>query len=125
PCVLTPIYFSPSLSHHSSSFFFHCYLPHRDLHSFPTRRSSDLSGRTLVLISVIIITLGLHTSGYFKLASNAYRGINNEGYSVLKDRKSTRLNSSHVSISYAVFCLKKKSHNSLLSLTLYLVTFTF
>src|SRR5699024_11580302 len=27
---------------------------------------------------------------------------------LLKDRKSTRLNSSHVSISYAVFCLKKK-----------------
>src|SRR5207249_8487084 len=26
------------------------------------------------------------------------------------DRKSTRLNSSHVSISYAVFCLKKKMH---------------
>src|SRR5437868_11997498 len=28
------------------------------------------------------------------------------------DRKSTRLNSSHVSISYAVFCLKKKIHES-------------
>src|SRR5207249_8028310 len=28
----------------------------------------------------------------------------------LADRKSTRLNSSHVSISYAVFCLKKKKH---------------
>src|SRR5699024_12659981 len=27
-----------------------------------------------------------------------------------QDRKSTRLNSSHVSISYAVFCLKKKIH---------------
>src|SRR3989442_3366282 len=27
---------------------------------------------------------------------------------VLRDRKSTRLNSSHVRISYAVFCLKKK-----------------
>src|SRR5699024_11581576 len=27
---------------------------------------------------------------------------------VLEDRKSTRLNSSHVSISYAVFCLRKK-----------------
>src|SRR6267378_7732233 len=27
-----------------------------------------------------------------------------------KDRKSTRLNSSHVEISYAVFCLKKKKH---------------
>src|SRR5690242_21589264 len=27
---------------------------------------------------------------------------------ILEDRKSTRLNSSHMSISYAVFCLKKK-----------------
>src|SRR3712207_7166119 len=27
---------------------------------------------------------------------------------ILKDRKSTRLNSSHANISYAVFCLKKK-----------------
>src|SRR5438067_4801299 len=37
-----------------------------------------------------------------------------------KDRKSTRLNSSHVSISYAVFCLKKKKkiQNTILSLTL-------
>src|SRR5690625_5927689 len=31
------------------------------------------------------------------------------------DRKSTRLNSSHVAISYAVFCLKKKIHTSKLS----------
>src|SRR5207249_8766639 len=30
---------------------------------------------------------------------------------VVLDRKSTRLNSSHVSISYAVFCLKKKKHS--------------
>src|SRR5207249_8872436 len=30
---------------------------------------------------------------------------------LLEDRKSTRLNSSHVSISYAVFCLKKKKKN--------------
>src|SRR3712207_7139785 len=30
------------------------------------------------------------------------------GQSVRKDRKSTRLNSSHANISYAVFCLKKK-----------------
>src|SRR5690606_40498491 len=29
----------------------------------------------------------------------------------VRDRKSTRLNSSHVKISYAVFCLKKKSYN--------------
>src|SRR5690242_21461143 len=30
------------------------------------------------------------------------------GYQSARDRKSTRLNSSHMSISYAVFCLKKK-----------------
>src|SRR5690349_24078260 len=32
-----------------------------------------------------------------------------------RDRKSTRLNSSHVEISYAVFCLKKKKKNTYLS----------
>src|SRR5688500_19144892 len=32
-----------------------------------------------------------------------------DGVSLHKDRKSTRLNSSHLVISYAVFCLKKKS----------------
>src|SRR5690606_41203854 len=31
------------------------------------------------------------------------------GVAVYRDRKSTRLNSSHVKISYAVFCLKKKT----------------
>src|SRR3712207_7509005 len=31
--------------------------------------------------------------------------------SVAQDRKSTRLNSSHANISYAVFCLKKKNHS--------------
>src|SRR3989442_1860566 len=34
---------------------------------------------------------------------------------VLRDRKSTRLNSSHVRISYAVFCLKKKKKKQLLT----------
>src|SRR3712207_7680719 len=37
------------------------------------------------------------------------------------DRKSTRLNSSHANISYAVFCLKKITHNTL---PLYLCSFT-
>src|SRR5207302_9679544 len=32
---------------------------------------------------------------------------------VLRDRKSTRLNSSHVKISYAVFCLKKKKKKNI------------
>src|SRR5689334_23439553 len=36
-------------------------------------------------------------------------GRHAEADAQLRDRKSTRLNSSHSSISYAVFCLKKKS----------------
>src|SRR3989454_3780405 len=39
-------------------------------------------------------------------------------YLALADRKSTRLNSSHLVISYAVFCLKKKKKTILLSLAL-------
>src|SRR5438874_8656123 len=34
-----------------STFFFYCYLPPRDLHSFPTRRSSDLEPQ-LTLIEI-------------------------------------------------------------------------
>src|SRR6202043_85386 len=37
--------------------------------------------------------------------------ISSWGSRAIQDRKSTRLNSSHVKISYAVFCLKKKHHN--------------
>src|SRR3712207_8976000 len=34
------------------------------------------------------------------------------GLQLAADRKSTRLNSSHANISYAVFCLKKKKHTA-------------
>src|SRR3712207_6887392 len=36
----------------------------------------------------------------------------------LQDRKSTRLNSSHANISYAVFCLKKKKKKNIVLLTI-------
>src|SRR5690242_21004966 len=39
------------------------------------------------------------------------RAIVDEAHRLGRDRKSTRLNSSHMSISYAVFCLKKKKKN--------------
>src|SRR3712207_6885952 len=39
---------------------------------------------------------------------------------VLRDRKSTRLNSSHANISYAVFCLKKKPYSCSFVLSLLL-----
>src|SRR5256885_11114912 len=40
----------------------------------------------------------------------AYREFLGQFITRLGDRKSTRLNSSHLVISYAVFCLKKKHH---------------
>src|SRR5258705_7960836 len=39
-------------------------------------------------------------------------GLGKKGMSFLRDRKSTRLNSSHLGISYAVFCLKKKKKDT-------------
>src|SRR2546430_3962715 len=41
------------------------------------------------------------------------------------DRKSTRLNSSHSQISYAVFCLKKKKHNTCVRSTHHITTYAY
>src|SRR2546430_9265980 len=45
--------------------------------------------------------------------SNRSHGKTTQGDFVRADRKSTRLNSSHSQISYAVFCLKKKTPHQL------------
>src|SRR5437868_10665582 len=64
-----------------------------------------------------IYTLSLHdalpiwsASALFGNAAGGVISIWSDPTAAL-DRKSTRLNSSHVSISYAVFCLKKKKTN--------------
>src|SRR3712207_7790991 len=56
-------------------------------------RSSPSSSGTIITLSDSTLTSVSCTSG---------------GQRVISDRKSTRLNSSHANISYAVFCLKKK-----------------
>src|SRR5690606_40539354 len=89
---------------------------HRALPSFPTRRSSDLAGALDLLGSG-----GRGRPGPVHLVGAAASHIQihpGSGERVGErseplplpdlDRKSTRLNSSHVKISYAVFCLKKK-----------------
>src|SRR5256885_8020912 len=48
------------------------------------------------------------------IIAGAYSG---SGIDLEGDRKSTRLNSSHLVISYAVFCLKKKKYSALSSLS--------
>src|SRR5690349_24009845 len=92
-------------------FFFSCYVDHRDLHSFPTRRSSDLEQRVLLMNDST--TSHFDTSKPDQAKARTLAGAlpwlkQYHGKIVVVDRKSTRLNSSHVEISYAVFCLKKK-----------------
>src|SRR5204862_4906495 len=74
--------------------------------SFPTRRSSDLFSRGARCRAK-------PTQGRSLLRPEAARA-SRRSYSrrrrLRPDRKSTRLNSSHVETSYAVFCLKKKKH---------------
>src|SRR3989442_5231119 len=54
-----------------------------------------------------------------RLVRDRHRGTRNPWYRRVSrasiDRKSTRLNSSHVRLSYAVFCLEKKKKNPLLA----------
>src|SRR5690606_41794518 len=108
----------------SSSFFFYLSLFHLDLHSFPTRRSSDLSSTSLITNNKSIPNHNRKTRILLPGNDNIFMskvewcrdrkflGVIAVGFSNgILDRKSTRLNSSHVKISYAVFCLKKKKNN--------------
>src|SRR5438876_8263070 len=86
-------------------FFFKCYGDHRDLHSFPTRRSSDLelnrSGLLAENEKIRPILAQLEKLLLCDLSSCARIG----------DRKSGSAGMPRP-ISYAVFCLKKKKTNT-------------
>src|SRR5207247_10172221 len=71
------------------------------VHSFPTRRSSDL---------ICDLKMPkLDGRAFYKMLAAAAPGLSKRRGRKHLDRKSTRLNSSHEWISYAVFCLKKKT----------------
>src|SRR5690606_41371203 len=101
------------------------YLIHRDLHSFPTRRSSDLreiirwDKKTKQALTVYTLPPNdnLNKGARFAVDERSIYGNSIYFFHVMdkrsgevtyqqRDRKSTRLNSSHVKNSYAVFCLK-------------------
>src|SRR5437764_7803525 len=98
--------------HYSTLSFFCCILSTRRppiSTLFPSRRSSDLylgrrPGRDLTevkdaeIVQTLLIALA-DAADALKIVRHAV---------TWRDRKSTRLNSSHRCISYAVFCLKKK-----------------
>src|SRR5688572_31253813 len=85
--------------------FFYCYGDHRDLHSFPTRRSSDLCAPRSTST-----TSPRRRSSPTAPSSPPPSTARSATRPTPRDRKSTRLNSSHSQISYAVFCLKKKNY---------------
>src|SRR5690349_5769603 len=81
----------------------------RTRHSFPTRRSSDLLHPRQRVQHVLHHALLDHVQERVLLedfAGDVEGQVRRIDHAL--DRKSTRLNSSHVEISYAVFCLKKK-----------------
>src|SRR5699024_12328254 len=92
------------------------------LPSSPTRRSSDLElpNATLIDATALVNWQRILKSGeevaFIRKAAGISAKIVRTAIDLArpglrkKDRKSTRLNSSHVSISYAVSCLKKNNH---------------
>src|SRR5690606_41786820 len=85
----------------------------RILHSFPTRRSSDLRDLAGDRGAGRLAGTGDRDGDRGDAQALGERGEVAAGGGRIgdldaEDRKSTRLNSSHVKISYAVFCLKKK-----------------
>src|SRR5690606_41034923 len=108
-----------------ASVFYYCRRTRRYLRSFPTRRSSDLILLVAALSLVSLLVGWWSASRVMSPVSELAKRLSRSGEGGLSaplaprfaddevgelDRKSTRLNSSHVKISYAVFCLKKKNH---------------
>src|SRR5205085_7282094 len=104
------------------TFCLYCYGHRPRLPSFPTRRSSDLD-----VVQVLPCGARLRPEVHLDLRDGVDLPAGRApvpdpvvdvllveeqpaGDGDLPDRKSTRLNSSHSQISYAVFCLKKKSY---------------
>src|SRR5690606_41627032 len=103
----------------SYTFLIYLYSHPHFLPSFPTRRSSDLAdprhrglpARPPPSHRLVLDQRGAdHRRGGppDRLPGDRARHHRPDARRAAQDRKSTRLNSSHVKISYAVFCLKKK-----------------
>src|SRR5687768_18271020 len=102
----------------------HCSVTHRLLHSFPTRRSSDLAHPDHVREMAVRVdqpgderasgevdprSVGGYGDTRCGSDLHDFAITHDHRATIDQDRKSTRLNSSHGYISYAVFCLKKKN----------------
>src|SRR5207248_9804078 len=106
------------VTHHFLSYIFACYSPIFFFNDTPTTQIYTLSLHDALPISsykyvLNTVSLRLASSKYQKEAQLRVRNYKEylkvfNAQELGVDRKSTRLNSSHRTISYAVFCLKKK-----------------
>src|SRR3712207_8537001 len=96
--------------------------PRSTLFPYTTLVRSKSNGPIVALILGGVVVLGLGAVGVFAATLNSK--VKDAGFSnyttysptfsyqtTTEDRKSTRLNSSHANISYAVFCLKKNKQS--------------
>src|SRR5690242_21010042 len=91
-----------------TSFFLMIRRPPRStLFPYTTLFRSAWIATSLAGLLLLAPVVGLANSSFFRLSYVADHWTY-PALMVFADRKSTRLNSSHMSISYAVFCLKKK-----------------
>src|SRR5699024_12352212 len=102
-----------TLRHSTLSVFTHPHPPSPPPTPSPSTPLFRSSAYTALLFAISVQSHTRHThcirNGIvaFPFARHTHSAL--ERLETLRDRKSTRLNSSHVSISYAVFCLQKKT----------------
>src|SRR5207302_9175145 len=101
-CILVVILFSSLRSSHSFSFFFFNDTATTEIYTLSLHDALPISSPSLTMAS--------------PGTSRRSTGAPPAPTSWARDRKSTRLNSSHVKISYAVFCLKKKKKKKIKSM---------
>src|SRR3712207_9439919 len=97
-------------SHMDTLFCYYSYGDHRDLHSCPARRSSDLKPSVSETTSTTVVptapSAGAIVPAPLRITCTPSLLPSRCPGAPAHDRKSTRLNSSHANISYAVFWLK-------------------
>src|SRR2546426_7285507 len=87
--------------------------PRSTLFPYTTLFRSRAMNKNITVVLLLVLAAGCSSKpqdGAYAPSMDPTRKVSEQDCS--RDRKSTRLNSSHLVISYAVFCLKKKNNNS-------------
>src|SRR5256885_12894877 len=89
-------------------FFFFNDTATTEIYTLSLHDALPISGGLRVLLRTVDCPVYISAKTHDAYVSERFNVSNDEPRKRAQDRKSTRLNSSHLVISYAVFCLKKK-----------------